>query len=160
MTRSTPLLLLLAASLGAAVLPLADASPARAQQPAADATPPVLVTPAQWTQMRQDGARFPLFAREQQRAEQRVRAMMKAGIDVPAPKDKGGGYTHEQHKRNYQAIQAAGALYRLTGDTAYADYARDLLLGYAALYPGLGAHPQGRGQIPGRLFWQTLNDSV
>ncbi|MGA6151396.1 oligoalginate lyase [Stenotrophomonas sp. NPDC077461] len=160
MTRSTPLLLLLAASLGAAVLPPAHAAPARAQQPAADATTPVLVTPAQWTQMRQDGARFPLFAREQQRAEQRVRAMMKAGIDVPAPKDKGGGYTHEQHKRNYQAIQAAGALYRLTGDTAYADYARDLLLGYAALYPGLGAHPQGRGQIPGRLFWQTLNDSV
>ena len=160
MTRSTPLLLLLAASLGAAVLPPAHAAPARAQQPAGDATPPVLVTPAQWTQMRQDGARFPLFAREQQRAEQRVRAMMKAGIDVPVPKDKGGGYTHEQHKRNYQAIQAAGALYRLTGDTAYADYARDLLLGYAALYPGLGAHPQGRGQIPGRLFWQTLNDSV
>lgn len=160
MTRSTPLLLLLAASLGAAVLPPAHAAPARAQQPAADAAPPVLVTPAQWTQMRQDGARFPLFAREQQRAEQRVRAMMKAGIDVPAPKDKGGGYSHEQHKRNYQAIQAAGALYRLTGDTAYADYARDLLLGYAALYPGLGAHPQGRGQIPGRLFWQTLNDSV
>jgi hypothetical protein len=160
MTRSTPLLLLLAASLGAAVLPPAHAAPARAQQPAADATAPVLVTPAQWTQMRQDGARFPLFAREQQRAEQRVRAMMKAGIDVPVPKDKGGGYTHEQHKRNYQAIQAAGALYRLTGDTAYADYARDLLLGYAKLYPGLGAHPQGRGQIPGRLFWQTLNDSV
>jgi len=160
MNHAPPLMLLLAATLGGAALPAAQAAPAARQAPAASATAPVLVTAAQWTQMRAEGARSPLFAKEQQRAEQRVRAMMKAGIDVPVPKDKGGGYTHEQHKRNYQAIQAAGALYRLTGDKAYATFARDLLLGYAKLYPGLGAHPQGRGQIPGRLFWQTLNDSV
>jgi len=160
MTRSTPLMLLLAASFSAAALPAVAAAPASAQQPATSASAPVLVTAAQWQQMRSDGARYPVFSKEQQRAERLVRGMIKAGIDVPVPKDKGGGYTHEQHKRNYQAIQAAGALYRLTGDTVYADYARDLLLGYAKLYPGLGAHPQGRGQIPGRLFWQTLNDSV
>lgn len=160
MTRSTPLMLLLAASFSAAALPAIAAAPASAGQPAASASAPVLVTAAQWQQMRSDGARYPVFTKEQQRAERLVRGMIKAGIDVPVPKDKGGGYTHEQHKRNYQAIQAAGALYRLTGDTVYADYARDLLLGYAKLYPGLGAHPQGRGQIPGRLFWQTLNDSV
>jgi len=121
---------------------------------------PVLVTTAQWAQMREQVRRYPLFAGEAQRAERRVRAMMEAGIDVPVPKDKGGGYTHEQHKRNYQAIQAAGALYRLSGDQAYADFVRDMLLRYAELYPTLGPHPQGRGQIPGRLFWQTLNDSV
>ncbi|GAE53685.1 hypothetical protein XPR_0320 [Xanthomonas arboricola pv. pruni MAFF 301420] len=85
---------------------------------------------------------------------------MRAGVDVPVPSDPGGGASHEQHKRNYQAIQAAGALYRLTGDRAYADYARDVLLAYARLYPTLGAHPAGRGQVPGRLFWQSLNDSV
>ncbi|MDY0956619.1 oligoalginate lyase [Stenotrophomonas rhizophila] len=160
MTRSTPLMLLLAASFSAAALPAVAAAPAATQQPASAGSAPVLVTAAQWQQMRSDGARYPVFTKEQQRAERLVRGMIKAGIDVPAPKDKGGGYTHEQHKRNYQAIQAAGALYRLTGDKVYADYARDLLLGYATLYPGLGAHPQGRGQIPGRLFWQTLNDSV
>lgn len=160
MTRSTPLMLLLAATFSAAALPAVAAAPAGTQQPAAAASAPVLVTAAQWQQMRSDGSRYPVFAKEQQRAERLVRGMIKAGIDVPVPKDKGGGYTHEQHKRNYQAIQAAGALYRLTGDKVYADYARDLLLGYAKLYPGLGAHPQGRGQIPGRLFWQTLNDSV
>jgi len=153
-------MLLLAASFSAAALPAVAAAPASTQQPATSASAPVLVTAAQWQQMRSDGARYPVFSKEQQRAERLVRGMIKAGIDVPVPKDKGGGYTHEQHKRNYQAIQAAGALYRLTGDTVYADYARDLLLGYATLYPGLGAHPQGRGQIPGRLFWQTLNDSV
>lgn len=160
MTRSTPLMLLLAASFSAAALPAVAAAPSATQQPASADSAPVLVTAAQWQQMRSDGARYPVFTKEQQRAERLVRGMIKAGIDVPVPKDKGGGYTHEQHKRNYQAIQAAGALYRLTGDKVYADYARDLLLGYAKLYPGLGAHPQGRGQIPGRLFWQTLNDSV
>ncbi|WP_313246529.1 oligoalginate lyase [Stenotrophomonas rhizophila] len=160
MTRSTPLMLLLAASFSAAALPAVAAAPAATQQPASAGSAPVLVTAAQWQQMRSDGTRYPVFTKEQQRAERLVRGMIKAGIDVPVPKDKGGGYTHEQHKRNYQAIQAAGALYRLTGDKVYADYARDLLLGYATLYPGLGAHPQGRGQIPGRLFWQTLNDSV
>ncbi len=160
MTRSTPLMLLLAASFSAAALPAVAAAPAASQQPASADSAPVLVTAAQWQQMRSDGTRYPVFTKEQQRAERLVRGMIKAGIDVPVPKDKGGGYTHEQHKRNYQAIQAAGALYRLTGDKVYADYARDLLLGYAKLYPGLGAHPQGRGQIPGRLFWQTLNDSV
>jgi hypothetical protein len=153
-------MLLLAASFSAAALPAVAAAPAATQQPASAGSAPVLVTAAQWQQMRSDGARYPVFTKEQQRAERLVRGMIKAGIDVPVPKDKGGGYTHEQHKRNYQAIQAAGALYRLTGDKVYADYARDLLLGYAKLYPGLGAHPQGRGQIPGRLFWQTLNDSV
>ncbi|WP_313426527.1 oligoalginate lyase [Stenotrophomonas rhizophila] len=160
MTRSTPLMLLLAASFSAAALPAVAAAPSATQQPASADSAPVLVTAAQWQQMRSDGTRYPVFTKEQQRAERLVRGMIKAGIDVPVPKDKGGGYTHEQHKRNYQAIQAAGALYRLTGDKVYADYARDLLLGYAKLYPGLGAHPQGRGQIPGRLFWQTLNDSV
>ncbi|HCR32647.1 MAG TPA: alginate lyase, partial [Stenotrophomonas sp.] len=59
-----------------------------------------------------------------------------------------------------QALLAAGTLYRLTGDKAYVDYSRDMLLQYAKLYPTLGPHPEGRGQIPGRVFWQVLNDSV
>ena len=121
---------------------------------------PVLVTKTEWRRMAENGGRQPLFAREQARVTDTVRMAMAAGIEVPVPKDAGGGATHEQHKRNYQAIQGAGALYRLTGDRAYADFARDLLLAYAKLYPTLGPHPAGRGQIPGRLFWQTLNDSV
>lgn len=124
------------------------------------ATEPVLVTAAEWQHMAQTGSRYSLFAREQSRATSMIQAAMKAGVDVPRPKDPGGGYTHEQHKRNYQTIQAAGALYRLTGDRAYADFTRDMLLEYARLYPTLGKHPAGRGQIPGLLFWQTLNDSV
>lgn len=164
MTRSTRLLLLVLVSAGSALPCSAAPSPAAEQaaqpQPRATDAAPVLVTAQQWREMASAGARLPVFAREQARAEASVRAAMRAGVDVPVPSDPGGGASHEQHKRNYQAIQAAGALYRLTGDRVYADYARDVLLAYARLYPTLGAHPAGRGQVPGRLFWQSLNDSV
>lgn len=124
-------------------------------------TQPVLVGAHDWQRMRAEGARAPMFAAEQARAERMVRAAMVQGVVVPAPKDPGGGYTHEQHKRNYLALQGAGTLYRLTGDRAYADFARDMLLEYARLYPTLGPHPARRGeQASGRLFWQQLNDSV
>ncbi|PPU23563.1 oligoalginate lyase [Xanthomonas arboricola] len=164
MTRSTRLLLLVLVGAGSALpcsaAPLPAAEQAAQPQPRATDAAPVLVTAQQWREMASAGARLPMFAREQARAEASVRAAMRAGVDVPVPSDPGGGASHEQHKRNYQAIQAAGALYRLTGDRAYADYARDVLLAYARLYPTLGAHPAGRGQVPGRLFWQSLNDSV
>ncbi|MBX9461238.1 MAG: heparinase II/III family protein [Brevundimonas sp.] len=121
---------------------------------------PVLVSPADWRAMAETGARYPMFAAEQARVERLVRTAMARGVDVPVPSDPGGGRTHEQHKRNYQALYGAGTLYRLTGDRAYADFAGDMLLEYARLYPTLGDHPAGRGQTPGRLFWQSLNDSV
>ena len=160
--KHTCLSLALAVATATATLSLLPASAAFAAAPAAaeSSTAPVLVTAAQWQQMASDGARYPWFAKEQARNKAMLEKMMKAGIDVPFPKDKGGGRTHEQHKRNYQALLAAGTLYRLTGDTAYVDYARRMLLEYATLYPTLGPHPEGRGQIPGRVFWQVLNDSV
>jgi len=85
---------------------------------------------------------------------------LKIGIDVPIPKDAGGGYTHEQHKRNYVAIHDAGLVYQLSGDKVYAQYAKELLLRYAALYPSLDQHPEKKEQAPGKLFWQSLNESV
>lgn len=151
--------LLLAGAVTGATPAAAAAVPSAVVQ-ARTATTPVLTSPDDWRRMAEAGGQYPMFAAEQARVERMVRAAMGREIDVPVPRDPGGGYTHEQHKRNYQAIYNAGALYRLTGDRAYADFARDLLLKYADLYPTLGAHPAGRGQIPGRIFWQTLNDSV
>lgn len=58
MTRSTPLMLLLAASFSAAALPAVAAAPAATQQPASAGSAPVLVTAAQWQQMRSDGTRY------------------------------------------------------------------------------------------------------
>lgn len=136
-----------------AVAPLARAA-------AADAAP-ILVRADEWAYMAESGQRYPLFAAEQARVQRMVRAAMSAGVRVPLPKDPGGGASHEQHKRNYQVIQGAGALYRLTGDRAYAEYVREMLLEYAKLYPTLGPHPARRdNQASGRLFWQILNDCV
>jgi hypothetical protein len=121
---------------------------------------PVLMPPDAARTLAADWRRYPLFAAEVERARKSVAESIRGGINVPIPKDGGGGPTHEQHKRNYRAIYDAGLLFRITGERRYADHARDLLLAYAKLYPTLGRHPAGRGEIPGRLFWQTLNDSV
>ena len=102
----------------------------------------------------------PLYAQELERARAWVGEAMEAGVIVPVPKDPGGGYTHEQHKRNYRTVQLAGQLYRITGERRYADHVRDVLLGYAELYPTLGEHPAASNQHSGRIFWQVLNDAV
>jgi len=102
----------------------------------------------------------PLYAAELERARSFVDGMMEQGLVVPVPKDPGGGYTHEQHKRNYRAIHLGGQLYRVTGDEKYRDYVRDLLLEYSELYPTLGDHPAKANQNVGRLFWQVLNDAM
>ena len=82
------------------------------------------------------------------------------GIVVPIPKDPGGGYTHEQHKRNYLAMYHAGISYQITQETKYLDFVRAMLLAYAKMYPTLGVHPMQKNQAPGKLFWQGLNESV
>ncbi|QNA85399.1 alginate lyase family protein [Sphingomonas sp. So64.6b] len=121
---------------------------------------PVLFDAAGLKTMAADAKRYPLFAAEFERTKKAVDKAMRAGIVVPVPKDPGGGFTHEQHKRNYMALYGAGLLYRITGDKAYADFARTMLLDYAKLYPTLGPHPAKANEAAGRLFWQSLNDSV
>lgn len=89
-----------------------------------------------------------------------VDARLSAGIPVPLPVDAGGGYTHEQHKQNGKTIYEAGLLYSYLGDPRYLTAVRDILIDYAEIYPDLGLHPQQKEQTPGRLFWQSLNESV
>lgn len=83
-------------------------------------------------------------------------------ITVPVPKDGGGGYTHERHKKNYQLMYNAGVIYQLSKDEKYANYVRDMLLAYAELYPTLDVHPKRKvkSQNPGKLFWQSLNEAM
>ena len=102
----------------------------------------------------------PLFAATLAKSRAFVDPQLHKTIDVPVPADAGGGYTHERHKDNYRLIYEAGMLYRQTGDKAYADLVRRVLLDYAKLYPPLPPHPKRANQKPGRLFWQVLNDSV
>lgn len=101
-----------------------------------------------------------LIDRSYELAMRRVEASLDAGLIVPVPADPGGGYTHERHKENYKIIHDAGLLYQITGDARYLDHAEAYLLAYADMYPDLPLHPQRRGQAPGRLFWQSLNEAV
>jgi hypothetical protein len=121
---------------------------------------PVLLTPNEWPLPAEQTMAYPLFADALLRARMAVESAQRDGIKVPYPTDPGGGPSHEQHKRNYRVLYDAGLLYRISGERAYADYARDLLLAYAELYPPLGPHPAASGSAPGRLFWQSLNDAV
>lgn len=81
-------------------------------------------------------------------------------IIVPTPVDGGGGVTHEQHKSNYYAMFHAGLAYQYTGNRKYADFVANMLTEYAHKYPKWGIHPVKLSPYPGRLFWQTLNESV
>jgi len=143
-----------------AVMLLAAAVPATGFAATPSDTAPVLFNAPEMAALSADGPRYPMFTKELQRTRKEVDAAIKAGIDVPLPKDPGGGRTHEQHKRNYTTLYGAGLLYRATGDKAYADYARRMLLAYAKLYPTLGQHPAAKNEAGGRLFWQSLNDAV
>lgn len=102
----------------------------------------------------------PLYDAEFARVRKDVDAAIARGVVVPVPKDPAGGFTHDQHQRNYKAIYGAGLLYRITGEKRYADHVRDVLLAYAKLYPTLGPHPAKANEAAGRLFWQSLNDAV
>lgn len=89
----------------------------------------------------------------------RIDAQIGEPLAVPVPADAGGGYTHEQHKRNAIAIFESGLLYEATNDAGYRDHAVRLLDAYATMYPTLGEHPKKKEQTPGRLFWQSLNEA-
>lgn len=88
-----------------------------------------------------------------------VDAVITDGLQVPTPKDMAGGSTHEVHKRNWKTLRDAGALYRLTGEEKYAEFLRDALLQYAAVYRSWPTHPTNRSYATGRIFWQCLNDA-
>ena len=90
----------------------------------------------------------------------KVDSMVAEAIVVPLPEDAGGGYTHEQHKRNYLSMYNAALLFQLTDNSKYQQYVTTMLLEYAKLYPTLGLHPKQKEQTPGKLFWQSLNEAM
>jgi hypothetical protein len=85
---------------------------------------------------------------------------LSSKLDVPIPKDEGGGYTHERHKLNYSQMYACGIAYQITKDEKYAKFVKSMLLRYAEMIPNLGIHPASKSSSPGKLFWQSLNDCV
>jgi len=101
----------------------------------------------------------PLFDREFQVIKAEIDEQILNGIDVPVPKDMAGGYTHEQHKRNYKWMHKAGNLYQFTGEKKYAEFVKEMLFEYAEMYPTLPLHPTMKSYATGKIFWQCLNDA-
>lgn len=123
--------------------------------------PNIMLTKANIAAVRQGVAQYPLLKSSFNEVKQQADRAIAKGIDVPVPKDGAGGYTHEQHKQNYQSMNACGIAYQVTGDKKYAAFVKDMLLKYAAQYEGWPQHPKKKSnQIPGKIFWQCLNDFV
>lgn len=122
--------------------------------------PNLLLTNEDVSIIKAELAKAPLFKKSLNEARLKINAALNEDIIVPIPKDAGGGYTHEKHKKNYNEMFVSGALYQLTGEKKYLIFLKSMLDKYAELYPTLGTHPQGKKQIPGRLFWQSLNETV
>lgn len=122
--------------------------------------PSLLLTREGVEEIRRDRGTVPAFDRSLEATLSGAERALSLPIVVPVPKDGGGGYTHEQHKLNYYQMFDCGVAYQMTGDARYARYVVDMLLEYAKLYPTLGFHPLKLSGTPGRIFWQTLNESV
>lgn len=105
-------------------------------------------------------ASSPLIAKAVKHVRIRSERAIESGIEVPMPKDPGGGYTHEKHKSNYQDALFTATWFLLSADEAALDHCKKLLLAYAELYPSLPIHPNSKKQAPGKLFWQVLNEEV
>lgn len=112
--------------------------------------------------MRQAITKSSRFSAEFARQKLWVDSQIAVPIAVPKPRDGAGGYTHEQHKKNYQLMYHAGVIYQLTQNKTYANYVREMLLAYATLYPTLELHPKRKvkSQNPGKFFWQSLNEAM
>lgn len=122
--------------------------------------PSLLITAEEVRAMKQGTAEAPLFAKALSDLRRQADEALRSPVSVPVPCDGGGGPVHEQHKSNYYAMFHLGLAYQFTGDPRYARKAADLMLAYAKIYPTIGLHPLKLSSVRGRLFWQTLNESV
>ena len=122
--------------------------------------PGLFLTPNGVAEIRTSMGKYPNFDKSVNELKAIADKALKVKIEVPVPKDAGGGYTHEKHKNNYYELNAAGTMYQLTGNEKYAQFVREMLMKYAELYPTLGLHPVIKSEVRGKLFWQTLNDAV
>ena len=122
--------------------------------------PCLLFDSSELAEMKNGMADAPLFAKSIDAVIASAEKALATPIEVPVPCDGGGGPVHERHKSNYYEMMDCGVAYQFTGDKRYAKRVADMLEAYAKLYPTLGYHQLGLSPVPGKLFWQTLNESV
>lgn len=122
--------------------------------------PTLLLTKNGVKEIKSSRKNAPLFNQTFDNAKREIDFVLTQPMEVPIPKDAGGGYTHEVHKKNYLNMMNAGIVYQITGEKKYAQYVKDMLLRYADMYPTLGLHPVQKSSYRGKLFWQGLNECV
>lgn len=101
----------------------------------------------------------PLLQRAVAQKTAALEAYMQAPIEVPGH-GEAGGYEHNRHKQNYIHLHLAGQLFLISGSDSYRNYALDMLTRYAGIYTQLGPATGRDTNPPGRLFHQTLNESM
>ncbi|MDR6553063.1 cadherin-like beta sandwich domain-containing protein [Paenibacillus qinlingensis] len=69
--------------------------------------------------------------------------------------DIDGGWRFTAHTVNIEAVRNLALTYALSGETKYAQKAKDMLLHYAELYPSYALQAQN-----GRLYYQSLDEAV
>lgn len=123
--------------------------------------PNIMITKENVSAIRDGIKKYPLLSKSFDAIKLNADNALASPINVPTPKDGGGGFTHEQHKLNYNNIFNCGVAYQVTGDKKYAQYVSDILKKYATQYKSWKLHPARKNdQASGRIFWQTLNDFV
>jgi hypothetical protein len=123
--------------------------------------PNIMLTKANMPLIRRGIQQYPLLKISFNDVKQQADRALAKPIEVPVPKDGAGGYTHEQHKKNYLDMVACGIAYQVTAQPKYANFVKKMLLQYAAQYESWPQHPKMKSnQIPGKIFWQCLNDFV
>jgi len=123
--------------------------------------PSIMLTQARLPEVIKGVYEYPLLKKAFVSVKALADEAVKNPFNVPIPRDGGGGFTHEQHKINYQYILACGTAYQITKEKKYAEFVRTILLKYAAQYETWPLHPQQKPSNPaGRIFWQNLNDCV
>ncbi len=122
--------------------------------------PCLMLTKEGVAQIRQNLGNIPLFDETLSKTKQEIDNIIGQPINVPVPKDGGGGYTHEQHKKNYNDMYKAGILYQLYKNESYAVFIKNMLIEYSKMYPTLPLHPVQKSNYRGKLFWQGLNECV
>jgi hypothetical protein len=122
-------------------------------------THPMLSLTAEGVEEIRNGGSSVMFDEVMAHAIRIVDEAITEGVQVPIPKDMAGGYTHEQHKKNYRNMHLAGALFQIIGDTKYALFIKENLMAYAKMYKALPIHPTDRSYSTGKIFWQCLNDA-
>lgn len=123
--------------------------------------PNIMITKENVSAVRDGIRKYPLLLKSFEVIKLNADNALASPINVPTPKDGGGGFTHEQHKLNYNNIFNCGVAYQVTGEKKYVKYVNDILQQYAAQYKNWELHPARKtDQQSGRIFWQSLNDFV